>query len=277
MSNAQPGGPTKRLSTGTPIPQLGLGVWQVPDGPDCERAVRWALDCGYRLIDTAQAYGNEASVGRALRASGIPREEIFLTTKFYPGRRDPRKEAVESLERLGTDYIDLYLIHWPRGGATWAWPGMEATITSGIARNVGVSNFGSSEIDELMRTWQAPPVVNQIQVSPFEYRSSLIDKSESEGLVVQAYSPLGTGRHLGHPVVKQIAADLGRTPAQVLIRWGIQKGMSVISKSTHQRRIEENYAVFDFELGEADMLALDSLDTTGHTDEALEQHRKWWP
>ena len=292
-TTSQPGGSTRRLSTGARIPQLGLGVWQVHDGPDCERAVRWALDAGYHLIDTAQAYRNEASVGRAIRDSGIPREEIFLTTKFYPGRRDPRKEAADSLERLGTGYIDLCLVHWPQRGPIWAWLGMEAAVTSGIVKNVGVSNFGSSEMGARIvgeaqpgegvhrirpadTTWTAPPVVNQIQVSPFGYRRALIDRSESQGLVVEAYSPLRTGRHLSDPVVRRLAEEVGRTPAQVLLRWGIQKGMSVISKSTHQERIEENFDVFTFELGQAALNALDSLDTTRHPDAALEQHSKWW-
>lgn len=275
-TNPQTGGPTRTLSTGAGIPQLGLGVWQVQDGPNCERVVRWALERGYRLIDTAQAYGNETSVGRAIRESRIAREEIFVTTKFYPGRRDPRKEAADSLERLDTGYIDLYLVHWPQGGPTWAWPGMEAAVTSGVVKSIGVSNFGRTEIDTLMQTWTVPPVVNQIQVSPFENRRALIEKSESEGLVVQAYSPLGTGRHLTHPVVQNLAAELGRTPAQVLLRWGIEKDMSVISKSTHQVRIEENFEIFSFELDATSMEALDSLDTTGHTDAALAPHRRWW-
>src|SRR4051812_24984561 len=152
---------TRTLSNGAEIPVMGLGVWQVDDGPECERAVAWALEEGYRLIDTAQAYGNESSVGRAIRSSGIPREEIFLTTKFYPGSRDPRVEAEKSLGRLGADYLDLYLIHWPQGGPTWAWPGMEAASEAGLTKGIGISNFGASEIQDLLKVSQIRPAVNQ--------------------------------------------------------------------------------------------------------------------
>jgi diketogulonate reductase-like aldo/keto reductase len=267
---------TRTLSNGAEIPVMGLGVWQVDDGPECERAVAWALEEGYRLIDTAQAYGNESSVGRAIRSSGIPREEIFLTTKFYPGSRDPRVEAEKSLGRLGTDYLDLYLIHWPQGGPTWAWPGMEAASEAGLTKGIGISNFGASEIQELLKVSQIRPAVNQIQFSPFEYRRSLVEACEDAGVVAQAYSPLGTGRHLGDPVVERIASATGCTPAQVLIRWAIQKGLSVIPKSTHRERIEENFAVFDFNLDEEFVSALDALDTTSQTPDALAQSDKWW-
>jgi diketogulonate reductase-like aldo/keto reductase len=267
---------TRTLSNGAEIPVMGLGVWQADDGPECERAVAWALEEGYRLIDTAQAYGNESSVGRAIRSSGIPREEIFLTTKFYPGSRDPRVEAEKSLGRLGTDYLDLYLIHWPQGGPTWAWPGMEAASEAGLTKGIGISNFGASEIQELLKVSQIRPAVNQIQFSPFEYRRSLVEACEDAGVVAQAYSPLGTGRHLGDPVVERIASATGRTPAQVLIRWAIQKGLSVIPKSTHRERIEENFAVFDFDLDEESVSALDALDTTSQTPDALAQSDKWW-
>ncbi len=267
---------TRELSNGTTIPMLGLGVWQVADGAECERAVEAALEGGYRLIDTAQAYGNESSVGRAIRNSGVPREEIFLTTKFYPGRRDARVEAEKSLQRLGTDYLDLYLIHWPQGGPTWAWPGMEAASEGGLTKGIGISNFGTAELQELMKTSQIQPAVNQIQFSPFEYRRALVEACEDAGVVAQAYSPLGTGRHLDDPVVGRIASATNRTPAQVLIRWALQKGLSVIPKSTHKARIDENFAVFDFELDEDSMSALDSLDTTTRTPDALSQRQKWW-
>ncbi|GAB2666782.1 aldo/keto reductase [Kribbella swartbergensis] len=267
---------TRTLSNGAEIPVLGLGVWQVRDGRECERAVAAALETGYRLIDTAQAYRNEASVGRAIRSSGIPREEIFLTTKFYPGSRDPFAEAQRSLERLGTDYLDLYLIHWPQRGPTWAWPGMERASEAGLARAIGVSNFSAAELRELSKVSQIPAAVNQIQFSPFEYRRSLVEACEDAGVVAQAYSPLGTGRHLDDPVVGRIASATGRTPAQVLIRWAIQKGLSVIPKSTHRERIEENFAVFDFDLDEDAVAALDALDTTNQTADALARRQKWW-
>jgi diketogulonate reductase-like aldo/keto reductase len=267
---------TRKLSNGAEIPVMGLGVWQVDDGAECERAVATALEGGYRLIDTAQAYGNEASVGRAIRSSGIPREEIFLTTKFYPGNRDARVEAEKSLERLGTEYVDLYLIHWPQGGPTWAWPGMEAAVEAGLTKGIGISNFGTTELQELMNVSQIQPAVNQIQFSPFEYRRALVEACEDAGVVAQAYSPLGTGRHLDDPVVGRIAAATGRTPAQVLIRWALQKGLSVIPKSTHKARIDENFAVFDFTLDDDAMSSLDALDTTTQTPDALAQRQKWW-
>ncbi|MDX2969537.1 aldo/keto reductase [Kribbella solani] len=267
---------TRTLSNGTELPLFGLGVWQVDDGAECERAVTWALEAGYRLIDTAQAYQNEASVGRAIRDSGIPREEIFLTTKFYPGGKDARVEAEKSLERLGTPYLDLYLIHWPQGGPTWAWPGMQAAVEAGLTKGIGISNFGADEIQELSKVAEIQPAVNQIQFSPFEYRRALVDAGEAAGIVAQAYSPLGTGRHLGDPVVARIAEATGHTPAQVLIRWAMQKGLSVIPKSTRQPRILENYNVFDFELDAAAVADLDGLDTTGETADALSRGNKWW-
>jgi diketogulonate reductase-like aldo/keto reductase len=267
---------TRKLSNGTEIPMLGLGVWQVEDGAETERAVTWALEAGYRLIDTAQAYGNETSVGKAIRESGVPREEIFLTTKFYPGGKDARVEAEKSLERLGTEYLDLYLIHWPQGGPTWAWPGMEAAVEAGLTKGIGISNFGADEILQLSKVAKIQPAVNQIQFSPFEYRAGLVAACEESNIVAQAYSPLGTGRHLDDPAVARIAEATGHTPAQVLIRWAIQKGLSVIPKSTHQDRIIENFNVFDFELDDAAMADLDALDTTHRTADALSSGGKWW-
>jgi 2,5-diketo-D-gluconate reductase A len=256
------------------IPRLGLGVWQVPDGPECENAVRWALELGYRHIDTAQAYGNEASVGRALRDSGVPRDEVFVTTKFYPAHADPEAEAQRSLERLGVDQVDLYIIHWPQGGPIWAWPGMERAHERGYARSIGVSNFDVGELDELMGMANTAPVVNQIQFSPFKYRRRLLEACERHDVAVEAYSPLGTGRHLSDARVQQVADRVGRTPAQVLLRWCLQRDLIVIPKSTHRERIEGNAQIFDFELPDEVMAELDALDETGGTDQALE--RKWW-
>src|SRR6476659_5846456 len=151
---------TRVLADDNEIPLLALGVWQVPKGPECEQAVRWALELGYRHIDTAQAYGNEESVGRALRDSGVPRDEVFITTKFYPAREDPEAEARRSVERLGVDAVDLYFIHWPQGGATWAWDGMQRAHEQGLARSIGVSNYGVAELDELLAVAEIAPVVD---------------------------------------------------------------------------------------------------------------------
>ena len=262
------------LADGNQIPVLGLGVWQVPNGAACVNAVRWALDLGYRHIDTAQAYGNEEGVGRALRDSGVPRDQVYITTKFNPGGRDPAAEADKSRKRLGLDYVDLYLVHWPRGGPTQAWPGMERAHELGYARSIGVSNFNVGEVRELLETASVRPVVNQVQFSPFEYRRGLLDACRAESLVVEAYSPLGTGRHLSNPAVNRVAQGVGRTPAQVLLRWSLQRGLVVIPKSTHRERIEENAQIFDFSLSDQDMAELDACDRTHGTDRALE--RKWW-
>ena len=196
------------LDDGNEIPVLGLGVWQVPNGPECVDAVHWALELGYRHVDTAQAYGNEESVGEALRRSGIRREEVFITTKFNPSAKDATRELGHSLERMGVDYVDLYLIHWPRGGATWAWPAMEQAHRLGFARSIGVSNFNVKELQEVMTGAVVPPVVDQVQLSPFHYRRALLHEGQERGLVFEAYSPLGTGRHLDEESVRRIAAVL---------------------------------------------------------------------
>jgi diketogulonate reductase-like aldo/keto reductase len=262
------------LADGSAIPLVGLGVWQVPNGPECVDAVRWALELGYRHIDTAQAYGNEESVGQGLRESGVPREEVFITTKFSPARNDPVAEVERSLRRLGVDHVDLYIIHWPKGGPTWAWPGMEQARELGFARSIGVSNFGVGELRQLLATATVPPVVDQVQFSPYEYRKALLDSCLQNGIALEAYSPLGTGRHLTSDTVARIARRHGRTPAQVLLRWCIERGIPVIPKSTHRERIAENAQVFDFSLSAEDLAELDALDRTGGTDRALE--RTWW-
>jgi diketogulonate reductase-like aldo/keto reductase len=263
-----------KLNDGNELPMLGLGVWQVPHGNTCESSVRIALELGYRHIDTAQAYGNEASVGKALRESGVPRDEVFITTKFNPSRTDPVAEAEQSLRLLGVDQVDLYLVHWPARGPVWAWPGMEQARERGLTRSIGVSNFSAADLDQVIAAGSVVPAVNQIQFSAVEYRSGLVDAGRRHGIVPEAYSPLGTGKHLGNKVVRNIATRTGRTPAQVLLRWCVQHGVPIIPKSTHRERIEENAQVFDFTLSDADMEALDGLDRTKHSDRALE--RTWW-
>jgi diketogulonate reductase-like aldo/keto reductase len=260
---------SRSLSDGPEIPVLALGVWQIRNGRGCVNAVRWALELGYRHIDTAQLYGNEESVGRAVRESGVPREELFITTKFAPSRRDPVAEAEGSLRRLGLDYVDLYLVHWPQGGATRAWPGMERARQLGYTRSIGVSNYGVGEMDEVMGMAEVPPVVNQVQFSPFEYRRALLDAASRHHIVVEAYSPLGTGRHLADRRVGEVASRVGRSPAQVLLRWCLQRDTVVLPKSTHRDLIEENARIFDFELAVDDLAELDGLDRTGGTGEAV--------
>jgi 2,5-diketo-D-gluconate reductase A len=267
-------GQARVLTDGNELPLLGLGVWQVENSRECVDAVRWALELGYRHIDTAQAYGNEESVGQGLRESGVPREQVFITTKFFPARRDPVAEAEGSLQRLGVDYVDLYIIHWPGGGPTWAWPGMERARELGYARSIGISNFGVDDLGQLLATATVPPVVDQVQFSPYEYRAALLEACRQNEIALEAYSPLGTGRHLASDTVAQIARRHGRAPAQVLLRWCIERGIPVIPKSTHRERIAENAQLFDFRLSDEDIAALDALDRTGGTGRALE--RKWW-
>jgi diketogulonate reductase-like aldo/keto reductase len=267
-------GRARILADGHQMPMLGLGVWQVPDGAQTVNAVRWALDLGYRHVDTAQAYGNEESVGRALRDSGVPRGEVFITTKFNPGRKDPVAEAEQSLRRLGVDQVDLYIVHWPRGGPLRAWPGMERARELGLARSVGVSNFGARELQEVIAAGATPPVVNQVQFSALQYRRALLDACRRQNVALEAYSPLGTGRHLSNATVNRVAQRVGRTPAQVLLRWCLQHDVPVIPKSTHRERIAENAQIFDFTLSDEDMADLDALDQTNGTDRALE--RPWW-
>ena len=262
------------LADGAQLPLLGLGVWQVPNGRECVDAVRWALELGYGHIDTAQAYGNEESVGQGLRESGVPRDQVFITTKFNPGRRDPVAEVEGSLERLGVDRVDLYIVHWPKGGPTWAWPGMERAQELGYARSIGVSNFDPAELQQVLAPASIAPVVNQVQFSPYEYRKGLLEACRRDGVVLEAYSPLGHGRHIGSETATRIAQRLGRTPAQVLLRWCIERDVPLIAKSTHRDRIAENAQIFDFTLSNADMAELDALDHTGGTQRALE--RKWW-
>jgi 2,5-diketo-D-gluconate reductase A len=269
-----PDGRARVLADGAEMPLLGLGVWQVRAGRECVDAVRWALELGYRHIDTAQAYGNEESVGQGLRESGVPRDEVFVTTKFYPRSRDPAAEAARSLERLGLDHVDLYIVHWPQGGPTWAWPGMERACELGYARSIGISNFSVAEVEALLPTATVPPVVNQVQFSPYAYRRALLDACARYAIGLEAYSPLGTGRHLSSETVADIARRLERTPAQVLLRWCLERELPVIPKSTHRERIAENAQLFDFALTDADLAQLDGLDRTGGTDAALE--RKWW-
>jgi diketogulonate reductase-like aldo/keto reductase len=274
MNAATADGGARLLADGNQVPVLGLGVWQVPDGGQCTDTVRWALEAGYRHIDTAQAYGNEESVGRALRDSGVPRDQVFITTKFFPRRNDPVAQAEKSLRRLGVEQLDLYLVHWPEGGATRAWAGLERTRELGLARSIGVSNFSAAELDAVIAAGTTPPAVNQVLFNPQHYRRALLEACGRHNVAVEAYSPLGTGRYVADPAVAKIAQRTSRTPAQVLLRWCLQHGLIVITKSTHRDRIAQNAQIFDFALSADDMAELDALDRTGGTDRALES--RWW-
>jgi diketogulonate reductase-like aldo/keto reductase len=263
-------GRARVLADGHRLPLLGLGVWQVPNGPECVNAVRWALELGYRHIDTAQSYGNEESVGRALRESGVPRDEVFITTKFFGSGDDPVAEAERSLRRLGLDWVDLYLVHWIHGGPVRVWSGMERCRELGLARSIGVSNFGLRHVQAVIAAGTIPPAVNQVQLNPAHYRRALLDGCRQRGILPEAYSSLGTGQYLSDQTVQRVADRAGRTPAQVLLRWCLQHDLVVIPKSTHRERIRENAQIFDFTLSEADMAELDALDKTKGTDRAHE-------
>jgi 2,5-diketo-D-gluconate reductase A len=256
------------LADGSRMPLLGLGVWQIPNGPACVNAVRWALELGYRHIDTAQMYGNEQSVGQGLRESGVPRDQVFITTKFAASRRDPVAAAERSLQQLALDYVDLYLVHWPSGGPTWAWPGMERAHGLGYARSIGVSNFGVRDLEQVMSGASVGPTVDQVQFSPFEFREALRDEANRRHVALEAYSPLGTGRYVSDPTVRRIAHSVGRTPAQVLLRWCLERDVIALAKSAHRERIEENAQIFDFSLSDEAMATLDALDRTRRTSRA---------
>jgi diketogulonate reductase-like aldo/keto reductase len=261
--------PTRELPDGIRMPVLGLGVWQMHAGAETEHAVEWALEAGYRHVDTAALYRNEQSVGAALGRSALPREEVFVTTKLMPARTNVARELQKSLERLGVDYVDLYLIHWPLPLLyVRQWAELEKLRDRGLARAVGVSNFGRDQLETLRTRGAGLPAVNQVQFSPFQYRRGLLDYCGEQGIVFEAYSPLNRGRGLDDERITTIAERLGRTPAQVVLRWAIQHETVVIPKSSRKERIESNAQVFDFELTDADMRSLDALDRTGGTTKA---------
>ena len=255
--------PTRTLASGAEMPVLGLGVWQMAAGKETEQAVEWALEAGYRLIDTAALYRNEESVGAALRRSALPREQVFITTKLLPTHVNSSRELAKSLERLGLDYVDLYLIHWPIPFRnTHVWHELESLREQGLAREIGVSNFGTDKLESLLRSARHVPAVNQVQFSPFHFRRSLLDYCLDHGIAFEAYSPLERGRGVRDPTIIELAERVDRTPAQVLLRWAIQHRTIVIPKSSSQERIRSNAQVFDFELGDDDMRLLDALDRT---------------
>ena len=251
------------------MPVLGLGVWQMAAGRETEQAVGWALEAGYRHIDTASMYRNERNVGAALRRSGLPRQEVFVTTKLMPGPRSAARELEKSLTRLGLDHVDLYLIHWPLPLANARiWRQLESRQDRGRARAIGVSNFGRERLAKLVGSDSRTPAVNQVQFSPFHYRRGLLEYCLAHGIVFEAYSPLARGQGLDHPTIAAVAMRLARTPAQVVLRWALQHQALVIPKSSHEDRIRSNAALFDFELTDADMQALDALDRTNESARA---------
>lgn len=266
-----------RLPDGNTIPCLGYGTWQTPSGDVARDSVAAALACGYRHIDTAAAYGNEADVGAGIRASGVRREEIFLTTKHWIADRGYTKTiaAVEaSLRALGTDYIDLYLIHWPcveKSSPHWkeinaaTWRGFEKMQRDGKIRTLGVSNFLPEQILALEETAEIRPAVNQIEFHPGYHQPALVAFCQQHGMLVEAWSPLGCGAVLSDPTVQKIAAAHDKSPAQICLRFALQSGVVPLTKSVHPDRIAENTKIFDFALSDREMLALRTMPPVGYS------------
>ncbi|MET0453486.1 MAG: aldo/keto reductase [Mycobacterium sp.] len=258
--------PNVALNDDNSIPALGIGVGELSDA-ETERAVSTALEIGIRLIDTAAAYGNEEAVGRAIAASGIPRAEIFVTTKLATadqGFRAAQDACRASVERLGTDYVDAYLIHWPVAGDAGvylhSWGGMMKLKEDGVAKSIGVCNFSAEDVSNLIDLAFFPPAVNQIELHPLLNQAALRASNAEHDVVTEAYGPLGVGRLLENPTVASIAGEYGKSPAQVLIRWSLQLGNVVIPRSATPSRIAENADVFEFELAAEHMDALNGLD-----------------
>jgi diketogulonate reductase-like aldo/keto reductase len=257
---------TVTLSNGVRMPRLGLGTWRSAEGTEVERAVRWALELGYRHVDTAAIYGNERGVGRAIRDSGVPREQVFVTTKVWNDDQRAGAGAVvrafdESLRRLGFDYVDLYLIHWPvKGKYKEAWRALEQTYASGRAKAIGVSNFLVHHLDDVLSDARVRPMVNQVEFHPRLVQPQLVDYCRRNGIVQEAWSPLMKGKVAAVPQLRKLAAKYGKTEAQVVLRWDLQRGIVMIPKSVRRERLAENADLFDFEVTPDDMASIDALD-----------------
>lgn len=256
--------PTVRLRTGTDMPRIGLGVFQAPSGDVTRQAVKDALSLGYRHIDTAKIYGNERDVGDGIRESGVPREEIFVTTKLWnddQGYDSTLQVFDEQLATLGLESIDLYLMHWPVAAKRLeSWRAMEELFIEGRVKAIGVSNFMTWHLRELLDHANEVPAVNQIEVSPFFQQRDARELCAEHEIVVEAYSPLTRGAKLDDPLVVAIAEEAGRTPAQVLLRWGLQHDLVVLPKSVHRDRLAENFDLFGFALSDAQMQRLDARE-----------------
>lgn len=255
---------TLPLLSGGTIPVVGLGVWQAGRGGETREAVAAAIRAGYRHIDTARIYANEAEVGEGIRASGVPREQIFVTTKLWNDDHgyEPALQAFDaSAKRLGLDYIDLYLVHWPVGGRRMdSWRALEKLKSDGRAKHIGVSNYLVPHLNELFAKANEPPDVNQIEVHPFLQHRETRALCAKKKIVIEAYSPLTHARRIDDPRITAVAKAVGKTNAQVLLRWSIQSGMVTLPKSVKESRIIENASIFDFELDAAAMAELDALD-----------------
>ena len=262
--------PTVLLNNGVEIPQLGFGVFKVPP-EQTEDVTRTALEIGYRHVDTAQMYGNEAGVGRAVRAAGLARDEVFVTSKLdnpNHARDDALRSFDGTLAELGFDHVDLFLIHWPLpevGDFVETWHAMEEIYRSGRARAIGVSNFAPHHLRRLLAAAEVVPAVNQIEVHPYLVQDDVRAFGAEHGIVTEAWAPIARGRVLDDPVITTIAKRLERTPAQVTLRWAIQRGDVVFPKSVSRGRIEENFDLFDFELADDEMAEITALDRQERT------------
>ena len=263
--------PNIRLNNGVEIPQLGFGVFLV-EPADCVEAVTNALEVGYRHIDTAEMYGNEKEVGEAIRRSGLDRSEVFVTSKLNNNKHAPDdalKAFDQTMEDLGLEYLDLFLVHWPLPDIDVdyvdTWKAMEQIYASGRCRSIGVSNFHEHHLHRLFEASDVKPAVNQIEVSPYLTQDPLRAFNQQHGIAVEAWSPIARGNVNDDPAIKQVAESVGRTPAQVTLRWHVQRGDIVFPKSIKRERMEENFALFDFELDESAMAALSALDRDERT------------
>jgi diketogulonate reductase-like aldo/keto reductase len=248
------------------MPRLGLGTWRSAEGAEVERSVRWALEVGYRHVDTAAVYGNERGVGSAIRDSKLPREQVFVTTKVWNDDQRAGHDAVlkafdESLRRLGTDYVDLYLVHWPvKGKYVEAWRALERIYSTGRAKAIGVSNFLVHHLKDVLKAATVKPMVNQVEFHPRLVQRELMDFCRKNGIVQVAWSPLMKGRAGDVPLLRELAEKYGKTPSQVVLRWDLQHGVVTIPKSVRRERLVENAGLFDFELTPDEMAKVDALD-----------------
>lgn len=265
------------LSNGVKMPCVGYGTWQTPDGDVARNSVRAAIEVGYRHIDTAAGYGNEASVGAGVRESGVAREDLFITTKHWVADRGYEKTIAaceKSLQNLSMDYLDLYLIHWPcveKVSPNWeeinadTWRGFEKLYKDGKIRAIGVSNFLPNHMDSLIANSTIKPMVNQIEVHPGYYQPELVDYCKKQGITVQAWSPLGSGAVLKDPLLAQIAAKYGKSVAQLCIRFALQQDIVALPKSTNPERIASNMDVFDFQISDEDFARIAAMPKTGYS------------